>query len=300
VAISIPAVLVGGLAAKNLVMFGSPGTSSWLGMSLAKMTVAQLPRAELERLRGAGVVDAVAFVPPFAPWAHYQAAGVPPPEPTGVAVRDVPGKRTGPLPINFNYDGFLEVDDRALENDLEVIERYPEVYAEVVAEGWQIYLGSPTQYRYLSPDNRSAVRPVEELWRVVGYGESPTSRDSPWIGGWRLDNVGWLVAASMLLVVVALAAAVTGRPRRVAAVVRARPGALVGLSFVLFLPLVANALEIDENNRFRYEVEPLQIVLTVWLVAALAGLARPPVSTTPAGGSVGGSAVVPPGADPAR
>ena len=42
-----------------------------------------------------------------------------------------------------------------------------------------------------------------------------------------------------------------GRPRRLARIVRSAPGSGFGIFLVLFVPVVSNAVEIWENNRFR-------------------------------------------------
>lgn len=77
-----------------------------------------------------------------------------------------------------------------------------------------------------------------------------------------------------------------GRPRRLARIVRSAPGSGFGIFLVLFVPVASNAVEIWENNRFRFEVEPLHIVLTLWLVCAMTGTfsaEHPEVGRTPPG-----------------
>jgi hypothetical protein len=106
---AVPVVLVAGLSLKNELVFGDPGTSSWLGMSLARLTTYPLNGSpELQELRGRG-----------------------------------------------------EVDDLAR-----------------VRDAWRAYLASPSSLLSVQ-QNRAAVTGIDEAWRLVAYGERPSSFDLP-------------------------------------------------------------------------------------------------------------------------
>jgi hypothetical protein len=167
---------------------------------------------------------------------------------------------------NFNYYGYLDVSSRSLHAALDVIRHHPAIYARAVGDSWRIYLAAPGKYAALVP-NHDHIAGVDDVWRVAGYGELPNGLTvkNPW--EIRVANIGWWVVASFALILVGGFAALTRRPRRLADAVRSRAAGLFGISVVLLFPIAVNATETLENNRFRYEVEPLQVVLAVWLVA---------------------------------
>lgn len=61
----LPFVLVVSVSVKNLLVFDFFGSSSWLGMSLAKMTTLQLGSDLKDRLVADGVISKLAYVRPF-------------------------------------------------------------------------------------------------------------------------------------------------------------------------------------------------------------------------------------------
>ena len=261
---AVPVLLVAGLALKNLVVFGDPGTSSWLGMSLAKLTTyPQLfdDSHELDRLERQGVVDRVAFVNPFFPFRSYADAGVPTPPPRGVPAVDEQLKANGDT--NMNYWGYLEASRRSLDNDLAFIRARPGQYLSQVGSAWEYFLASPSSFHPLD-QNRDRIRGLDQAWRLVAYGERPASFD---LGVQTLNGSSVGIVTILVLVVLFLGAlaAIVGRPRRLRDLVR-RPSIVFGLSTCLGFAVVVNATEVGENMRFRYEIEPLQMVLVVALV----------------------------------
>lgn len=67
---AVPALLVVLLVAKNLIVFGVPGTSSWFGMQLAQVPEAKVPLAERKRLVRRGELSRVSLVDSFSARTH--------------------------------------------------------------------------------------------------------------------------------------------------------------------------------------------------------------------------------------
>jgi hypothetical protein len=263
---AVPIFVVGGLVTKNQLLFDSPTTSSWGGMSLAKMTVSRLPPDLQQELVDEGLLHSVSLVGPFQPFEFYPRDDLSPIPRAGIAVFDEQFTSEGQP--NLNYAGFLQIEDLLLEDALAVIRRDPAVYAAAVAEAARTYVGPPTCYSFIAT-NRSEVSVPDRVWRVVVYGELPfRDKECPaLVSPTRYSGPGILVIGSWVLMVVVAAVALVGRGA-LAKLVRAEPGALYGVVLVLYLAAVTSLLEIGENQRFRMEVEPLQIVLTVWSVVA--------------------------------
>jgi hypothetical protein len=274
----VPVLLVAGLTLKNVTVFGEIGTSTWLGMSLARLSAATLEPPEQRRAMRDGSVDGAAFLPAFSHFAQYHAAGIPRSAPTGIEIRDDPTKSDGAP--NFNYDGYLEVNDRLLHSNLVLIREYPSRYAEQVGRAYQYFLSSPTYYGFLDP-NRAKIDHYENAWRTLVYGEIPVALD-PYGGPFAVLNIGWVVAASLLLLLALGAAALAGRPRHLARRVRTEPAVVFGIALVLYFMVATSATELGENNRFRFEIEPLLIVLTCAAVRLIvARRERRPVQPSP-------------------
>jgi hypothetical protein len=264
-ACAIPVIAVAGLSLKNFLLFGDPGTSTWLGMSLAKLTTYPLPRDELEELVRDGKADRLVFATPFFPFATYEAEGAEPSAPRGVEAFDAPLKRNGER--NLNYGAYIDISRRSLHNDLAAIRAHPHEYLDRVGEAWNLYLGSPSSFMTLDA-NREKIELADSIWRVVAYGERPESLDLPsqTVNG---ASIGIVTVAIMATLGIGAVVAMIGRPRWLRNLAR-RPTMIFGLSTCLGFALVANATELGENMRFRYELEPLQIILAVALWLALA------------------------------
>jgi hypothetical protein len=120
-----PMVLILLLYSKNLVMFGVPTTSSWLGMNLSRATVVRLPPETRNKLADSGVLHGVARAGRFAPLEKY-APYLPAPVRTNVPVLDVPVKASGVS--NFNHLSYLTVSRELFADSLWVIRHRPLVY----------------------------------------------------------------------------------------------------------------------------------------------------------------------------
>ena len=122
-------------------------------------------------------------------------------------------------------------------------------------------------------ENREKIAALDEAWRLVGYGERPEAFDN---AQWRVtgSSIGIVTALVVAGMVFAAITALIGRPRALRRFVR-RPTMIFGVSTSLAFAVIVNLTEHGENMRFRYEVEPLQLVL----VAALAVAAMPRRST---------------------
>jgi hypothetical protein len=151
-----------------------------------------------------------------------------------------------------------------------------------VGLGWLRYLMPPTQY-WILDGNRGAVpgldRLYDRLWGVVGSrAEAP--RQGEIESAARMASRGsWLAALACLTALAWVAASAPAMlrdpPRRAGAAV------LVFCAFnTVWVPVVANALELGENNRFRVLVEPLAlVVVAAFLRSALARRKRREPST---------------------
>ena len=260
----VPLLIVAFWYGKNLYYFGSFSSSSMLGLGLSNITTLLVPRDELAPLVRAGELS------PFALVSRYQQADLlfashqlPA---TGIAVLDQVKKSSGEY--NFNHQSMPKVERYYRADGLRVIREFPASYAVGLLLSNSIYFSPASMNYYFTDANREAVQPIERWFNPILYGARPESRfmEQPHFGmtgehsmeinpGWTLFAVWWLALAYAWR-----------RARRavIAGTIAQAPDAVV-LGFVIvtavYLYGVSTAVELSENSRYRFLMEPLMIVV---------------------------------------
>jgi 4-amino-4-deoxy-L-arabinose transferase-like glycosyltransferase len=240
-------LLVGGLYGKNTRLVGSFGPSSWLGMSLARLTTDRLDEPTRTLWIRQGVLDPVAAVPAFSPLAAYPAArqGVPPgtpPHPALVARAKADGSP------NFNHVAYVGIGRSFGRAAVQVIRRRPDIVRAGLGEALATWLKPPTEYELIEPR-----RPALAGWDRLHSRLLLWSASGPAGGGpcRVLFALAGLTALALLTR--------RGEDRRQILRMSALPLLTIGLNLV-----AGCLLESDENNRFRVEVEALIWALGSW------------------------------------
>jgi hypothetical protein len=249
---AVPVLLVGGIYAKNKVLFGHLAASTWTGMSLARLTTDALPPLEAQRLVAAGTLSPASLVPAFSRprmYARSYFEGLPPSRARALYWEE---KTTG-WP-NFNHAAYIRISDDLLRDARWVLRHRPRTYLASVREAWGIYFRAPADLRFLGAENIGVLRPASDLYDVVFFGRWPwpgTGHDP------RAPARYWGLILGLPIVFAAGLAAAVGRgldrPRRLL---------VAWLCFnIAFVAVVGNFLELGENNRFRFETDPLSLCL---------------------------------------
>lgn len=252
-------LLVVAVYAKNAVLFGSPASSTWLGMSLAKLTTWRLDPELRESWAASGVLSPAARVRPFSPLSHYPRELVAAPAWGHPALDRIvkPGNYT-----NFNHGAYVRLNRVYLRDAATVMRRRPKLWLQSLGLAWLRYAIPPGQYDFVAA-NAAAYAPVDRVYQLA------TGVPEAWTGVRRKPALGdpaYLVRRIRWLYWAATAAGVAW------ALVRLRRGADAGERAVLLYCLanaawiagVANAVELGENQRFQVMAEPLQLVLIAW------------------------------------
>ncbi|MBI4262889.1 MAG: hypothetical protein HY657_00805 [Acidobacteria bacterium] len=239
---ALPFVLLCGLYIKNTAVFGVPSTSSWMGMSLAKMTVWYLPADTLQRLVTSRAISPISLIEPFS------APGAYPPEYfAAVGFEDVPAigarwKSTGRE--NMNHIGYLRVSQQYLRDSLAVLRRHPRALAQASRDAWWIYSWSSSEYRFLNRNATHIAAWTRMVDRVV-YGRRGES-------------------ARYLGLLIGLTAAVAFGLASLVSRAGASSERLL-LAFLVFnilwVAVVGNTFEMGENNRFRFTTDALSLAI---------------------------------------
>ncbi len=169
-AAALPTTAVLALYAKNLLLFGFFGASSWLGISLAKGTVHHLPAETRTAWIQEGPLTPIAQVDPFAGPAAYRPY-VDEPPPTGIPALDRLRKASGAP--NYNHRIYPPAARAQLRNALATIQRNPVRYAETVRRDLLHWLSPATTWHPREPDgspfqlNRSVLGSYERAVNAI-------------------------------------------------------------------------------------------------------------------------------------
>lgn len=265
----LPVLLVVGWYGRVAALTGEFTSSTWLGMSLAKVTVAHLDPDDLAALVASGEVAPIALRPPFQAPYHYGDL-VELPGPTGVAVLDRVATSNGIR--NLHHAGVPAVSAAYAEAAQDVVAHRPGVLATQASRA-VCFLLRPGH----ASTQVAAVYEQLDGWRrawdrVVLLQARPDTSRTCELGSWSAAGLASTSPTAFVLLVAPLwlgAAAVLRRLRG-----RQRPGDLalaVMAASVGWVVLVSTALEVGENYRFRFLVEPLGWVALAVVVERLLG-----------------------------
>ena len=243
---------------KNLVLFGQFSTSSWLGMNLANVAISGLSQAEREALIAAGKVSPAVLPGPFNPIDEYPDEVWKPVAENcqGPPALCQPYKTNGEP--NLNFIGYIPISQAFLEADLYALLHYPGRVLRQAGTGWRIYFSPALTTVFVNKKALTAISPLAELSDRIfcgqiadGYIRADIYSASPC---YRLQGLylGIVLLASGLFVYRTVKRWIT-------------PVERVLLIFILFTlvysAVTGAALDLGENNRFRFETDALVVLL---------------------------------------
>ncbi|MBM3485661.1 MAG: hypothetical protein FJX67_03385 [Alphaproteobacteria bacterium] len=267
----IPLLLVVGLYAKNAALFATFGSSSWMGLSLAKLAVGHVPDPIRADLVDRGVLSRLALLPEFArPDAYEAVLGTV--ASSGIAVLDQWRKFSGH--INYNHAIYPAASRTLWQDSLAALRHFPKAMAWAWMKSSYYYTLAPADYAFLDA-NRDRIRAYETAYDLAVYGKLPRFVLEAIAGPVERDSALEQASRMSPTVILALALALAGGVCLFVAVARrgfrGRPEEIMLLfmwATLLYLSIVCVSIEVFENNRMRFEVEPFLYV------GALAVLAR--------------------------
>ena len=244
IALAVPLLLVVGLYAKNLALYGQFGVSSWFGLSLGKVTTFGVDEQERKALIDQGVLSPLTLLPPYTRLDYF------PPElrehePTGVPLLDARAKSNST--INFHNIAYIDISRLYRDDALRMMRLRPRRYLHNVGLAWLYYL-QPTSSLEANKDNRRRIAGYDRLYDTA---------------------IVWHGAAVVFLWTLALIWALATAVRQLRAPDGDRTRAIVLLFLagnIAYLALVGNTFECGENFRFRFLAEPY-----AWTLIALTG-----------------------------
>ena len=271
---AIPLLVVAGVSVKNLVLFGTPSTSSWAGMNLMQIDQAGFRGNDEQRLQQQGVISPIAGIPVFRPLDAYRGVIRLPTSYSSIPALSETVKPSSGV-TNYNNIGYVKVSNRYLQDFGQILVHDPIIYLRGVWTG-VTRAATPASDYYFFVANRGKIEP----W-VRGY--DAVVLWQPHVG-WRFgrpSGTAWGIVAAYI-------AALLFGAAEMLRVLRRRGGSPT-LAFVwLLLAYATFALtfgEVAENQRVRFVGDPLVTVLVAVIAARIAAYLRTPRPVAAATGS---------------
>jgi hypothetical protein len=238
---TVPLLVILGLCAKNQVLFGFFGTSSWGGNSLHHVIAASLDWSTIREMEREGKVSPISLEWEFSrPQLYLEILGDDNGD-RGIPALDTPGKTKRSVnPVNYNHWVYPVVSKIYFDDAITLVRAHPAAYLESVAFTFRRFFDPVTDEYFLKPNTE----------RI------------PWLIAWsaRIEsgNLSRLAFGASLL----YAAGVLARRRAAGA---ERLVLAFALCTILWVGLLGVLFEYGENNRFRYEITGLAWILFVVL-----------------------------------
>jgi hypothetical protein len=169
-AAAVPLALVALVVGKNIVEFGVPGTSSWLGLGVARLVTHDVPPSDIRRLVDEGRVGRVALGQPFVSGLASYRSVVPPHRPTGHAILDERRQPSG-KPNFFNKD-YVAISRAYLRADLQLVEARPGDVSISVKRAFE-YFFQPDSASAAFTANRHAIQRWDNAFSLVVLWSTP-------------------------------------------------------------------------------------------------------------------------------
>jgi len=252
----LPALLlVVGWYAKNGLLYGSFTASSWAGMNLSKIVTLHIPEGTRKAWVKQGLVSDLVLLPPFRSRSVYLRYFPDTPE-TGIPLLDQESYASG-FP-NYHSLVHIEASRQQMHDSLRMIRLAPRHYLLNVLRAVYIFFHSASDYEHVY-EIRQPVDGLDTIWNRLFYGQWQKGETFPEMGAsFSLDHVAWglvfayVVALGGLVVTLWHARAGSFDNRAVLL--------LFFLWNILFVSAAGTMLDIGENNRFRFAIDPF-----IWL-----------------------------------
>lgn len=270
----LPVLVVALWYGKNYYYFGAFSASTWMGLGLSNISTLVVTREELQPLVEDGRLTPFALVSRYEHiHALFRSQQLPP---TGIPVLDQVRKSSGVY--NFNNQQLIAINRFYTHDAITVIRTYPFSYVVGLVISNRLFFSPSNMNLYFSEANRAAVKPMERVFNPLLYGvdAQPGILKQPHFGFARPAHleVNTSVRLIVLWVLVLGYGYIQARRGVMSGDPEQRPRALV-IGFIvvtaLYLYAVGTALELAENYRYRFNIEPLFFVLGA---TAATGLVR--------------------------
>jgi hypothetical protein len=282
-AYALPLFFIVAIYAKNAVLFGNFSPSGWLGMSVAKITYSKMPSEERIKLVKSGAISELSAITTWSSPKEYPARYFSFTK-KGVPALDELRKTVGPpnfYNVNYHNLGYLEISKQYLKDALYVISNEPKYYIDGVKDAYSYWYLMPAtswavfDYGYSQP-SRTAIAPIVNFYNRIVLGcIVPQATEKASIPD-KDQNIYF--GPSYLLVVLVPFLTIYSfylalRKYQANFLESAAFFLFIGLN-LLFVTVFCNLIETGENQRYRFSIDALYLILlgclgTEWLNKAV-------------------------------
>ena len=249
----LPLALVLGLYLKNYFEFGFFGSSSWLGLNLANNLMM------VHFKEGKSSLPALLRRKPFTPLSPAEISSARMPNRYAIVpALAEPTKREslsgtpGFCDANYNHYGYISLSSAYQSAARTYYSAHPEIFLKRLILSWHYFFYPSSRYQRLS-GNTAKISAWNELWDRFIFGRITVP------GAIGIDDRPFAVYLGLFAgipVLIGLGCIYLGR---------VSVGLRLPLAYLLFVivwvALVGNLLEMPENNRFRFSIDPLFVEL---------------------------------------
>jgi hypothetical protein len=255
----LPILVVSGWYSKNLVQVGDFTASTWMGMNLSKISTFRTSKEQREDLVKDGALSEFALLPPFRHPEVYLEL-LPETRSTGIPLLDLAETSLGTR--NFHHLVYAEASSYYLHDAIYIITHDPASYLRSIWQAFYIYFHSASDFEPVV-ENREHIRALDTAWNRLFYAQWQSDESSIDRNVSRSPaHVGWWIATALVAVVIMAIRFIRKR--------HLEDRHVLVVSFmlfnILFVTVAGNLLDIGENNRFRFVIDPLIVMLLAFLL----------------------------------
>lgn len=263
----IPFLFIILLYAKNSCLYGSFSSSTWLGMSFCKITTFMLSEDERILLMKKGKISELSLIKPIKGlWFYRDHVNIPEYQKTKIPVLDPESYM--PSGNNLNNIAYISISKQYLKDAVYVLKSHPEVYIKGLASSFRCYLFPSSDWFIMSHDNRKKTLNIEKFYNTVFYGQIFNLNNPILIRDYsdkkymnNFFNIGFFLLSGFVI-------AVSYGIHLILHTLKKKPINIPFVLTILFLVInvvyvtfVSNLLEVGENQRFRFNIDPFLLIL---------------------------------------
>ena len=261
----VPAfLLVFAWYAKNGILYDLFTASSWAGLNLFKTVTLKIPGKVRKQWIEQGIVSELALVPPYrSPDVYLEY--FPETPITGVPLLDDINMSGGYR--NQHHLSYVYAGERYLKDSMRMIIHAPRYYLDIIPYSLYVYLHSASDYEP-TYNIRIPIDGWDTIWNRLFYGqlqkdESLVERAS----AFSPDHVAWWLALGLLIVITATPVYLWRQRIRFH---NPEYGIILFMFWnILFVSAAGILLDLGENNRTRFGIDPFILLLSLFFVLRL-------------------------------
>lgn len=263
----IPFLIASSVYIKNYFEFGSFSSSTWVSIGMAKMTTFSLPDSIRIKMINTGEISKYALLSPLMGLCRYQQIGLLPKNIlyTGVPVLDE--TNFDDKSNNFNNLLFLKINKYYQKDAIIVLLKYPSVYLGALARSVRCFFLPAGEWSWFvggvesgADKNREILKWWDNFYKVIFSGQIPMEVPNSGIKYQHYATstraMGWF---GLFVFIVAIGSGTL-------VIIKHKKGivyftVIFTLGTIIYVFLLSTFLEVGENMRYRFDIEPYLFVM---------------------------------------